>query len=169
MPGDPDWSGGKVFRDEREVAIAAPAGAVFRAVCRLGGQRGWYAEWLWKIRGGLDRLAGGPGLRRGRRDPDTLRYGDALDFWRVVGLEQDRSLSLRAEMRLPGQALLDFRIGANSAQNCTLRQTALFEPRGLFGLMYWYAVLPLHGIVFKGMLAGIQRDAVRMAALERVG
>ena len=169
MPGDPDWSGGKVFRDEREVAIAAPAGTVLRAVCRLGGQRGWYAEWLWKIRGGLDRLAGGPGLRRGRRDPDTLRYGDALDFWRVVGLEQDRSLSLRAEMRLPGQALLDFRIGANSAQNCTLRQTALFEPRGLFGLMYWYAVLPLHGIVFKGMLAGIQRDAVRMAALERVG
>ena len=96
-------------------------------------------------------------------------YGDALDFWRVVGLEQDRSLSLRAEMRLPGQALLDFRIGANGGQNCTLRQTALFEPRGLFGLIYWYAVLPLHGVVFRGMLAGIQRDAVQMAALERVG
>jgi len=169
MPGDPDWSGGTVFRDEREVAVAAPAEDVFRAICRLGGRRGWYAGWLWEIRGAMDRMAGGPGLRRGRRDPDTLRYGDALDFWRVVGLDPDRSLSLRAEMRLPGQALLDFRIGANGARNCTLRQTALFEPRGLFGLMYWYAVLPLHGIVFKGMLAGIQRDAVRIAALERVG
>ena len=169
MPGDPDWSGGTVFRDEREVAVGAPASAVFRAVCRLGGRRGWYADWLWKIRGALDRLAGGPGLRRGRRDPDALRYGDALDFWRVVGLEQDRSLSLRAEMRLPGQALLDFRIEANGAQNCTLRQTALFEPRGLFGLMYWYAVLPLHGVVFRGMLASIQRDAVEIAALERAG
>src|SRR5476651_558374 len=169
MPGDPDWSGGTVFRDERKVVVGAPAWAVFRAVCRVGGQRGWYADWLWKIRGGLDRLAGGPGLRRGRRDSDTLRYGDALDFWRVVGLDRDRSLSLRAEMRLPGEALLDFRIRANGAQNCTLRQTALFQPRGLFGLMYWYAVLPLHGILFRGMLSGIQRDAVQIATLERAG
>jgi len=167
MPGDPDWSGGTVFRDEREVSIAAPARDAFRAVCRLGGGHGWYASWLWKIRGAMDRLAGGPGLRRGRRDPDTLRYGDALDFWRVVGLDQDRSLSLRAEMRLPGQALLDFRITADDGQHCTLRQTALFEPRGLFGLIYWYAVLPFHGLVFSGMLARIQSDAVRMAALER--
>lgn len=169
MPGDPDWSGGTVFRDEREVAVCAPASAAFRAVCRVGDRRGWYADWLWKVRGALDRLAGGPGLRRGRRDPDALRYGDALDFWRVIGLEQDRSLSLRAEMRLPGQALLDFRIGADGAQNCTLRQTALFEPRGLFGLMYWYAVLPRHGVVFRGMLASIQRDAVDIAALGRAG
>ena len=86
MPGDPDWSGGTVFRDTREVAIDAPAGAVFRAVCRLGGQRGWHgANWLWIIRGWLDRLAGGPGLRRGRRDPEALSYGEALDFWRVGG------------------------------------------------------------------------------------
>jgi hypothetical protein len=169
MPGDPDWSGGTVFRDEREIAIAAPAAAAFRAICRLGGQRGWHADWLWKIRGALDRMAGGPGLRRGRRDPDALRYGDALDFWRVVGLDKDRSLSLRAEMRLPGQALLDFKIGANGSQNCTLRQTALFEPRGLFGLIYWYAVLPFHRVVFNGMLARIQRDAVQMAASERTG
>ena len=158
-----------MFRDEREVAIAAPARAAFRAVCRLGGRHGWYTDWLWKIRGALDRLAGGPGLRRGRRDSDTLRYGDALDFWRVVGLDQDRSLSLRAEMRLPGKALLDFRITANGAQNCTLRQTALFEPRGLLGLVYWYAVPPLHGIVFRGMLSGIRRDSVQMVALGRAG
>jgi uncharacterized protein YbjT (DUF2867 family) len=169
MPGDPDWSGGTVFRDEREVVVAAPSWAVFRAVCRLGGQRGWYADWLWKIRGGMDRLVGGPGLRRGRRDPDTLRYGDALDFWRVVGLDRDRSLSLRAEMLLPGQAILDFRIRADGALSCALRQTALFQPRGLLGLIYWYAVLPLHGVVFRSMLAGIQRHAIEIAALERPG
>jgi hypothetical protein len=169
MPGDPDWSGGTVFRDVREVAVAAPAWAVFRAVCRIGGQRGWYADWLWKIRGAMDRLVGGPGLRRGRRDPDTLRYGDALDFWRVVGLDRDRSLSLRAEMRLPGQALLDFRIRANGPLHCAFRQTALFRPTGLLGLMYWYAVLPLHGLVFRGMLAGIRRHAIEIAALERAG
>ncbi len=164
MPGDPAWSGGTVFRDEREVAIDAPAWAVFRAVCRLGGRQGWHAAWLWKIRGWIDHLAGGPGLRRGRRDPESLRCGDALDFWRVVGLEQDCSVSLRAEMRLPGEALLDFRISANGSERCTLRQTALFEPRGLFGLVYWYAVLPLHDIVFRGMLLGIQKNAVRIAS-----
>jgi hypothetical protein len=87
----------------------------------------------------------------------------------VVGLEKDRSLSLRAEMRLPGHALLDFKIGPAGAQNCTLRQTALFEPRGLFGLIYWYAVLPFHGVVFRGMLARIQHEAVQLAALERAG
>ncbi|MGA2213395.1 MAG: SDR family oxidoreductase [Bryobacteraceae bacterium] len=163
MPGDPDWSGGTVFRDTREVAIEAPPAAAFRAVCRLGGGRGWYAaNWLWIIRGWLDRLAGGPGLRRGRRDPDTLRYGDALDFWRVVGIEEDRRLSLRAEMRLPGEALLEFRIEPGSDGGCILRQTALFQPRGLFGLLYWYAVLPFHQIVFRGMLAGIRRDAMEI-------
>jgi uncharacterized protein YbjT (DUF2867 family) len=163
MPGDPDWSGGTVFRDTREVAIEAPRAAAFRAVCRLGGGRGWYAaNWLWIIRGWLDRLAGGPGLRRGRRDPDTLRYGDALDFWRVVGIEEDRRLSLRAEMRLPGEALLEFRIEPGSDGGCILRQTALFQPRGLFGLLYWYAVLPFHQIVFRGMLAGIRRDAMEI-------
>ena len=164
IPGDPDWSGGTVFRDVREVAIGAPAWAAFRAVCRVGGGHGWYANWLWSIRGWLDRLAGGPGLRRGRRDPDNLRYGDALDFWRVTGFDRDRSLSLRAEMRLPGEALLDFRVEAAGERRCVLRQTALFEPRGLFGLLYWYAVLPFHGVVFRRMLAGIQRDAVRIAA-----
>lgn len=164
MPGDPDWSGGTVFRDTREVAINAPAWAVFRAVCRLGGQRGWHGgNWLWVIRGWLDRLVGGPGLRRGRRDPDVLSYGEALDFWRVVGLEADRSVSLRAEMRLPGEALLEFRIEPGDKGQCILQQTASFRPRGLFGLIYWYAVLPFHQFVFRGMLAGIQRDAVQLS------
>jgi len=164
MPGDPDWSGGTVFRDEREVKIDAPAHEVYRAVCRVGGGNGWHANWLWKIRGWMDRLVGGPGLRRGRRHPGTLRYGDALDFWRVVGLERDRAVSLRAEMRLPGEALLDFQIEPAGDKQSILRQKALFEPRGLFGLLYWYAVLPFHGVVFRGMLADIQRDAVRLAA-----
>ena len=163
MPGDPDWAGGTVFRDVREVIIDAPAGAAFRAVCRLGGGHGWNAaKWLWTLRGWLDRLAGGPGLRRGRRHPETLGYGEALDFWRVVGFERDRGLSLRAEMRLPGEALLDFRIEPDG-EKCRVTQKALFEPRGLLGLMYWYAVLPFHAIVFKGMLAGIQRDAMEIA------
>ncbi|WP_321476962.1 SDR family oxidoreductase [uncultured Paludibaculum sp.] len=167
IPGDPDWSGGTVFRDQRQISIDTPGWAAFRAVCRLGGDHGWYADWLWVIRGWLDRLAGGPGLRRGRRNPDALRYGDALDFWRVVGLDRDRTLSLRAEMRLPGEALLDFQIQPEGEHHCVLRQTALFEPRGLFGLMYWYAVLPLHGIVFRGMLFAIRRDALRIAAVEQ--
>jgi hypothetical protein len=164
MPGDPDWSGGTVFRDVRQIAIALPSRAVFRAVCRVGGERGWSTSWLWRLRGWLDQRAGGPGLRRGRRHPDLLRYGDALDFWRVVGIERDRSLSLRAEMKLPGQALLDFRVAPDGDSKCTLCQTALFQPRGLAGLLYWYAVAPFHGVVFRTMLAGIQRDAIEIAA-----
>ena len=166
MPGDPDWSGGTVFRDAREIGIEAPAWAVFHAVCRLGGGRGWNSNLLWRVRGWLDRAAGGPGLRRGRRDPDAIRYGDALDFWRVVGIERDSFLSLRAEMRLPGEALLDFNIETTDGKRCLLRQTALFEPRGLFGLIYWHAVTPFHGIVFRSLLAGLQQDAIRIAAVE---
>lgn len=164
MPGDPDWSGGAVFRDIREIRIAAPASVVFQAVCRVGGENGWSVRWLWRLRGWLDRRVGGPGLRRGRRHPDRLRYGDALDFWRVVGIERNRSLSLRAEMKLPGQALLDFRIVGEGDSACRLVQTAFFEPRGLAGLLYWYAVAPFHGVVFRSLLAGIQRDAIRLAA-----
>ena len=164
MPGDPDWSGGTVFRDVRQTAIALPARTVFRAVCRVGGEHGWNTSWLWTLRGWIDRWAGGTGLRRGRRHPDLLRYGDTLDFWRVVGIERDRSLSLRAEMKLPGHALLDFRVAADGDSKCTLCQTALFEPRGLAGLLYWYTVVPFHGVVFRTMLAGIQRDAIEIAA-----
>jgi hypothetical protein len=163
IPGDPDWAGGAVFRDARKIRIAAGAWAVFRAVCRVGGGHGWYAaDWLWRIRGLIDQLVGGPGLRRGRRDPEKVGFGEALDFWRVVGYEQDRRLALRAEMKLPGEAMLEFRIEPDEAGHCTLQQTALFEPRGLFGLVYWYAVVPLHHIVFRGMLAGIEREALRI-------
>ncbi|MGB7762994.1 MAG: SDR family oxidoreductase [Bryobacteraceae bacterium] len=165
IPGDPDWAGGTVFRDVRQLTIEAPDWAAFRAVCRVGGGHGWYAaDWLWKIRGWMDRLVGGPGLRRGRRDPEMVGYGEALDFWRVVGFERDRRLALRAEMKLPGEALLEFRIEPGGARQCTLQQVALFQPRGLLGLLYWYAVAPLHNVVFRGMLLGIRREALRIAA-----
>ena len=162
IPGDPDWAGGTTFVDCEEVTIAAGPAAVFRAVARIGGGHGWYAaDVLWRVRGFLDRLMGGPGLRRGRRDPDELAYGDALDFWRVTGIEPDRWLSLRAEMKLPGEALLEFEIEAESRElgPCRLIQTARFQPRGLLGLLYWGAVLPFHGFVFRGMLRGIRREA----------
>jgi uncharacterized protein YbjT (DUF2867 family) len=168
IPGDPDWAGGKVFRDGRLIEIEAPDWAAFRAVCRVGGGHGWYAaDWLWRIRGLIDRLAGGPGLRRGRRDPEEVSYGEALDFWRVVGLERNRRLALRAEMKLPGEAMLEFRVEPRGEGRCVLRQTALFQPRGLLGLLYWYAVLPLHHIVFSGMLRSIRREAIELAARTR--
>lgn len=164
IPGDPDWAGGKVFRDARQLSAPAPAAAVFRAVCRVGGGHGYYAaDWLWKIRGWMDLVVGGPGLRRGRRDPEQVGYGEALDFWRVTGIEKDRRLSLRAEMKLPGEALLEFQIEPEGEGGCRLTQTALFKPRGLLGLLYWYAVVPLHEVVFSGMLKGIEREALLIA------
>ncbi len=165
IPGDPDWAGGTVFRDAREVVVDAPDWATFRAVCRVGGGHGWYtADWLWKLRGAIDRLVGGPGLRRGRRNPEAVGYGEALDFWRVTGFERDRRLALRAEMKLPGEAQLEFHIEPLGTQQCTLHQIALFQPRGLLGLLYWYSVVPLHNIVFRGMLLGIQKEAMQIAA-----
>lgn len=162
MPGDPDWAGGKVFEDPRSIEIKAPAAEVYRAVCRVGGGHGWYAsDWLWRLRGWMDRLVGGPGLRRGRRDAERVGYGDALDFWRVTKAEPERRLELYAEMKLPGIATLTFEIEpvAGDHSKCRLLQTARFKPRGLLGLAYWYAVLPLHGLVFRGMQRGIRKAA----------
>jgi len=165
IPGDSDWAGGTVFRDIREITVQAPDWAVFRAVCRVGGGNGWYAaDILWKVRGWMDQMAGGPGLRRGRRNPETVEYGEALDFWRVVGFERDRRLALRAEMKLPGEAVLAFRVEALNDRQSVLHQSALFRPRGLLGLAYWYSVLPFHTIVFRGMLRGIEREAIKIAA-----
>ena len=164
MPGDPDWAGGTVFRDARELLVPAPDHAVFRAVCRLGGGNGWYgADWLWKIRGWMDLAVGGPGLRRGRRDPEEVGFGEALDFWRVIGIEPNRRLALRAEMKLPGEAMLEFLIEPVTETTCRLRQIAWFKPRGLFGLIYWWSVVPFHSVVFSGMLRGIEREARRIA------
>ncbi|TVQ64259.1 MAG: SDR family oxidoreductase [Phycisphaerales bacterium] len=162
IPGDPDWAGGTVFLDERTIEIDASPDRVFKAVCRVGGGHGWYAaDWLWRVRGFMDRIIGGPGLRRGRRHPEDVVYGDALDFWRVIGLERNRRLTLRAEMKLPGDAVLEFRIAPPERDGgpSMLTQAARFKPRGLLGLLYWYAVLPLHGVVFSGMQRGIKRAA----------
>ena len=168
IPGAPDWAGGKVFTDRRSAPINAPVELVFRAVSRIGGDQGYYAaDRLWRLRGWMDRLIGGPGLRRGRRDPERVAYGEAVDFWRVTCVEPPRRLELRAEMKLPGEALLSFEVHPDErdAAKCTLIQTARFKPRGLIGLAYWYAVLPLHRLVFNGMLNGIRRAAEQAAGL----
>jgi hypothetical protein len=159
VPGDPDWAGGTIFSDERAIAIGAPPAAVFRTIVRIGGDNGYFAaNGLWWLRGVVDRLAGGPGLRRGRRHPNELAYGDAVDFWRVSGIEPGRTLTLRAEMKLPGEAVLHFAVSPHPGGSW-LEQKALFRPRGLAGIAYWYAVSPLHRIVFQRMLRGIRSAA----------
>ncbi|MGB5296401.1 MAG: SDR family oxidoreductase [Thermoanaerobaculia bacterium] len=162
IPGDPDWAGGTTYVHQEETQVAASSSDVFRAICRIGGRNGWYSsQILWRIRGGIDRLLGGPGLRRGRRHAEEIRHGDALDFWRVAGIERDRWLKLRAEMVLPGEALLEFRIESvpGFAGRCLLFQTARFKPKGLLGILYWYSVLPFHGFIFRSMINGIRRAA----------
>ena len=161
IPGDPDWAGGAVFRDERSIVVLADAESVYQAVIRIGGGHGWYAgDMLWRIRGWMDTLAGGPGLRRGRRDPDRVEFGETLDFWRVIGLERNRSLSLLAEMKLPGIATLDFSLAPAEVEGATkLTMAARFRSKGILGVLYWYSVLPLHNVVFGGMLKGIKRIA----------
>lgn len=165
VPGDPDWSGGRVFRDRWTVLVDAPPDVVFDAICRVGGGHGWYAaDGLWRLRGWMDRLVGGPGLRRGRRHPVDVRYGEALDFWRVTDVARPRRLALRAEMRLPGEALLEFTVAEARRDGpgpplTRVEQNAAFWPKGLIGLLYWCTVLPLHGVVFRGMLRGIRKAA----------
>jgi uncharacterized protein YbjT (DUF2867 family) len=164
MPGDPSWAGGTVFVDRREMLSVAGPEAVWRAVTALGGERGYYwGDWLWRLRGVMDRLVGGPGLRRGRRSASELRLGDALDFWRVSAIDPPRSLELTAEMKLPGVATLSFDLSGSPRGDGGTRlvMTARFRPRGLMGIGYWYAVVPLHGIVFRGMLRGIIASAER--------
>ncbi len=169
IPGDPDWAGGTSFSDERSITVRAPPEVVFRTLLQIGGDHGYFAaNWLWWLRGLLDRLTGGPGLRRGRRHPTELAYGDAVDFWRVSGIEPNRELTLRAEMNLPGEAVLHFDVKPEPAGS-RLEQKALFKPRGLAGILYWYAVAPLHRIVFRGMLRGIGSEAEASATSSRDG
>jgi hypothetical protein len=158
--------------DGRRIVVAASPGELWAVVSRIGGSTGWYyGDWLWQLRGVLDRLVGGVGLNRGRRDAAGLQVGDALDFWRVASVDPGRRLLLVAEMRLPGQAVLEFSLQPSDDGRTELRQTARFLPRGLWGLLYWYAVLPFHGLVFNGMLRGIAEavDRPLLAGPERVG
>lgn len=160
VPGDPDWAGGDVFEDSRSGVIEASPEQVFAVLQRLGGRSGWFKyNQLWQLRGWLDRFVGGPGTMRTRRDPDTLWWGDTIDFWRVVEIERPQRLTLRAEMRVPGDAVLDFELLAAGAGATRLTQTARFRPRGLAGLAYWYAVAPFHKPVFDSLFAGIARAA----------
>jgi uncharacterized protein YbjT (DUF2867 family) len=139
--------------------VKAPPQAVYRAFCALGGENGWPAgNWLWQMRGLMDRAVGGLGMRLGRRHPRELRVGDPVDFWRVEALEPDRLLRLRSEMRLDGHAWLQFTV-LPEGSGSRLEQTAFFEPHGLLGLLYWYSVLPFHLFVFPGMIRAIKKRA----------
>jgi uncharacterized protein YbjT (DUF2867 family) len=155
----PDTRVGGRLVDSRERELPLPPAQAFTPVRRIGGATGWYyGDTLWRLRGFLDLLAGGVGLRRGRRDPETPTVGAALDFWRVEAYEPDRLLRLRAEMRMPGRAWLQFEVDGDE-HGSRIRQTAIFDPVGLAGLLYWYALLPLHRLVFAGMLDGIVKRA----------
>jgi uncharacterized protein YbjT (DUF2867 family) len=163
---EPKWGGvrfGSRLVDSRAVHVAVPPERAFAPIRRIGGATGWYAgNALWRIRGFLDLLVGGIGMRRGRRDPEHLRVGDTLDCWRVEAYEPDRRLRLAAEMKLPGRAWLEFEVEPEGSGS-TIRQTASFDPIGLAGLVYWYTMYAAHQFVFAGMLRRIARTSERGA------
>ncbi len=156
--GDAPYAGGDVLGEAFSVTLAAPVDKVWRHVVSIGGENGWHCgNALWKLRGFMDKLVGGPGLRRGRRDPDNLAVGDALDFWRVLDLRVNERLLLLAEMKVPGDALLEFTLRPQGPERTVLLQTSNFLPRGLFGIAYWWATYPLHLYIFRGTLAAIAK------------
>jgi uncharacterized protein YbjT (DUF2867 family) len=167
LPTDPSWAGGSLYFDARNSVVRASPAALWRVIEGIGGETGWYSfPAAWAVRGLLDRLAGGVGLRRGRRDPQHLRVGDALDFWRVEAIEPGKLLRLRAEMKLPGLAWLELSVGQDYDGLTTYSQRAIFQPRGLAGHAYWRSIAPFHGVVFGGMLQNITAAAERA---ERAG
>jgi hypothetical protein len=144
------------YKDIRTIQLA-DEGIALERIWAIGGKTGWYyGNWLWELRGFIDQLFGGVGMRRGRTSDSTIKPGDALDFWRVLFAEKkEKRLLLFAEMKLPGEAWLEFRID----ENLVLTQTATFRPLGLLGRLYWYAVMPLHGFIFKGMISRIAQKS----------
>jgi len=160
--GPPSFGGqrfGSRILDSRSRTVSCPPEQAFAPIRRIGGKTGWYfANFLWRIRGLLDLFVGGVGLRRGRKHPEHVLPGDTLDWWRVERVEPGRLLRLRAEMRVPGRAWLQFEVSPRGSQS-EIRQTAIFDPAGLGGLIYWYALWPLHAIVFRGMIRQIARAA----------
>ena len=169
MPQDPRWAGGTVLTDEREALVNASKENTFATVAGIGGERGWYAgQWLWQLRGALDKLIGGVGMRRGRRHPDDLQTGDAVDFFRVEVCEPPRLLRLRAEMRLPGDAWLEWQI-SEAAEGVLLRQRARFHPRGVMGRLYWWMLVPVHALIFRQLIARLAVAAEERAASSSQG
>ncbi|GEM34423.1 NAD(P)-dependent oxidoreductase [Nocardia neocaledoniensis NBRC 108232] len=156
LPTDPDWSGGSLYCDVRERDTPADPATLWSVLEAVGGEHGWYSFPLaWSLRGWIDRLSGGVGLRRGRRDPHRLHVGEALDWWRVEHLERGRELRLRAEMRVPGRGWLELSVTPAADGGAHYRQRALFEPRGLAGHLYWKALSPFHAVIFGGMARNI--------------
>jgi len=147
-----------MIRETRSLYVAASAADVFEAFAALGGQRGWYMDWAWKLRGALDRLVGGPGLRRSRPDR-SLEEGDEVDFWTVAQVTPGRRLLLRADMKVPGDAWLEFSATPADGAGTLLTQISYFAPKGLVGVVYWYALLPIHRIIFNGLIHRISRAA----------
>jgi len=159
----PSWfseSFGSRLIDSRTLKVNIPPKATFKPIQRIGGETGWYAwNWLWQLRGFIDLLVGGVGMRRGRAHLEVLRVGDTIDFWRVEEHEPNHFLRLTAEMKLPGRAWLEFEVLGDDLSS-TIRQTAIFDPVGLLGQVYWYALYPLHQLVFAHMLRGIADKAL---------
>ena len=153
LPTDPDWAGGTLYRDVRVVHSPDSIDVVWKRVEAIGGDNGYsLASWAWEVRGFIDKIFGGVGLRRGRRDPNTLQVGDALDFWRVEEIQRPKLLRLRAEMKMPGLAWLEFGLEEDlTTGGTTLTQVAIYAPKGLLGHAYWWAVWPMHGLVFPSM------------------
>jgi hypothetical protein len=156
-----------MIRETHSVPTVVPSDALFRAFTGLGGERGWLTwNWAWEARGFLDQLVGGPGLRRGRRHPDELEVGEALDFWRVEEIEPGRLMRLRAEMKVPGRAWLQFE-AVPDGDGVVLVQTALFEPQGLLGFLYWYLLYPLHWFIFRSLVQAVASKAHGESSRER--
>lgn len=162
-----DWGGirfGNRIIDSRKMNVNVPPDQAFAPIRRIGGDTGWYyANWLWQLRGFLDLLVGGVGVRRGRRDPENASGGDAIDFWRVQAYEPNRRLRLLAEMKLPARAWLMFEVESNGNNGSVIRQTVEYDPIGLLGILYWYLVYPLHVFIFSGMIRNIAKAAEKIS------
>ena len=164
LASDPEWAGRTVYTDERTERTSASPERVWEVIAGIGGANGWYSSpVLWALRGWMDRLVGGVGLRRGRRSRARVAVGDAIDFWRVEAVEPGRLLRLRAEMKVPGLAWLDLRCDPDAGGGAVYHQRAVFFPRGLAGRLYWLAVLPFHGFIFRGMASRITAAAEALA------
>ncbi|MDP4589266.1 MAG: SDR family oxidoreductase [Candidatus Nanopelagicales bacterium] len=165
LPTDPEWAGGSLYTDDRYVPSSSTSESLWKIIEGIGGQNGWYSFPLaWETRGLIDRFFGGPGIRRGRRDPHRLLAGEIVDFWRVEECIPGDLLRLRAEMHMPGLAWLELRVEQNDAGETLYHQRAIYHPKGLAGHMYWWSVWPFHGFVFGSMTRNITKAAAQLDA-----